>query len=177
MSLGRVKLPILVSQAVVSLDPPSITSLQPIANSSSSFLDTRPSGLAINLSSNNPFRNRTASPTYPAATQYSPSEAPPRPVSRNPFLDTSSSANTNSFPIQHSQIPSPAMGFPAAANAMPSPALTGNAADLFVRHIPLHATATRPPLMSSLAFTQKPPRFLCGGHAFADIHDEERIVP
>ncbi|KAK3330876.1 Pal1 cell morphology protein-domain-containing protein [Apodospora peruviana] len=41
-------------------------------------------GLTLNLSSNNPFRNRAASPASPASPFDDP---PPRPVSRNPFLD------------------------------------------------------------------------------------------
>lgn len=45
--------------------------------------DQPPVGLSINLSSNNPFRNRAVSPA-------SPFEDPPaRPLSRNPFLDQS----------------------------------------------------------------------------------------
>lgn len=40
-------------------------------------------GLSLNLSSNNPFRNRAASPASP----FDEAPLPPRPVSRNPFLD------------------------------------------------------------------------------------------
>ncbi|KAH8886757.1 Pal1-domain-containing protein [Thozetella sp. PMI_491] len=45
-------------------------------------------GLTLNLSSNNPFRNRAASPSLPQSPA-SPFDDPPsgRPVSRNPFLD------------------------------------------------------------------------------------------
>ncbi len=46
-------------------------------------------GLTLNLSSNNPFRNRAASPNSLASPPpRSPFEdPPPRPISRNPFLD------------------------------------------------------------------------------------------
>lgn len=49
------------------------------------------SGLSLNLSSNNPFRNRAVSPTnLPPRSPASPFDdpvPPPRPTSRNPFLD------------------------------------------------------------------------------------------
>ncbi|WYZ39428.1 hypothetical protein EsH8_III_001342 [Colletotrichum jinshuiense] len=57
-------------------------------------------GLTLNLSSNNPFRNRAASPLLSGATHSnttSPAspfdDPPPRPVSRNPFLDPSYSSS------------------------------------------------------------------------------------
>jgi hypothetical protein len=53
-----------------------------IANSA--HLDQRSAGLSLNLPSNNPFRNRAVSPTSPASPFDDP---PPRPLSRNPFLD------------------------------------------------------------------------------------------
>ncbi|KAL1837842.1 hypothetical protein VTJ49DRAFT_3315 [Mycothermus thermophilus] len=48
-----------------------------------------PDGLLLNLSSNNPFRNRAAaSPTTTQSPPVSPfDDPPPRPLSRNPFLD------------------------------------------------------------------------------------------
>jgi hypothetical protein len=79
----------------------------------------RSPGLTLNLSSNNPFRNRGSSPTL------SPQFAPPRPVSRNPFLDASGAP----LPISTSPTMSQANG----ATIAPKP-LTGNAAELFVRH-------------------------------------------
>ncbi|KAK1750289.1 protein PAL1 [Echria macrotheca] len=45
--------------------------------------DQRSAGLTLNLSSNNPFRNRAISPALPSPFD----DPPPRPVSRNPFLD------------------------------------------------------------------------------------------
>ncbi|QSZ36550.1 hypothetical protein DSL72_006430 [Monilinia vaccinii-corymbosi] len=92
----------------------SLSSIQP------DFDDNRSSGLSINLSSNNPFRNRASSPAMPPATQRSPREPPPRPLSRNPFLDAPI-ANQTSSPDTT-----------AISRATPSgPVLAGNAADLF----------------------------------------------
>lgn len=88
-------------------------------------LDSRSPGLTLNLSSNNPFRNRAVSPGF-SSNHNSPLDPPPRPVSRNPFLDASP---TN--------IPAPLvspekMSFGTDATAAPRSALTGNAAELFV---------------------------------------------
>ncbi|KAI1823674.1 Pal1-domain-containing protein [Xylaria intraflava] len=50
--------------------------------------DGPPAHLTLNLSSNNPFRNRAASPNSIAPPSRSPfDDPPPRPTSRNPFLD------------------------------------------------------------------------------------------
>jgi hypothetical protein len=125
--VGRVKLAIAPFQS-----PPyslSWTCMNPSANKKILFLaiDSRPSpGLTLNLSSNNPFRNRAASPSL-SDGQRSPFDPPPRPVSRNPFLDASS---TTTFP-------QPPVGSPdkmSFATDSTAP-LTGNAAELFVRHI------------------------------------------
>ncbi|KAK1764070.1 Pal1 cell morphology protein-domain-containing protein [Phialemonium atrogriseum] len=49
-------------------------------------MDQQSGGLSLNLSSNNPFRNRAVSPSLQSPV--SPfDDPPPRPVSRNPFLD------------------------------------------------------------------------------------------
>ncbi|KAH7070498.1 Pal1 cell morphology protein-domain-containing protein [Paraphoma chrysanthemicola] len=59
-----------------------------------SMPERRPSpGLSLNLSSNNPFRNRAASPAQPSPAFASPtsqqrSSSGSRPMSRNPFLST-----------------------------------------------------------------------------------------
>jgi hypothetical protein len=82
----------------------------------------RSPGLTFNLSSNNPFRNRAASPTLS-----------PRLVSRNPFLDASGA------PISTSPTMSQANG----ATVAPKP-LTGNAAELFVRHSELPSFSLPP---------------------------------
>ncbi|KAI1504972.1 Pal1 cell morphology protein-domain-containing protein [Biscogniauxia marginata] len=50
----------------------------------------RSPGLTLNLSSNNPFRNRAASPSSFSPPPRSPfDDPPPRPTSNNPFLDPS----------------------------------------------------------------------------------------
>jgi len=82
-------------------------------------IDVRASGLSLNLSSNNPFRNRTTSPA-----QLSPRDPPPRPVSRNPFLDDAGTVKENIRPQQ--TMPSPTHAHP------PRSILTGSAAELFV---------------------------------------------
>ncbi|KAI1636010.1 Pal1 cell morphology protein-domain-containing protein [Biscogniauxia mediterranea] len=53
--------------------------------------NARSPGLTLNLSSNNPFRNRAASPSSFSPPPRSPfDDPPPRPTSNNPFLDPSS---------------------------------------------------------------------------------------
>ncbi|KAF2738824.1 Pal1-domain-containing protein [Polyplosphaeria fusca] len=54
-----------------------------------SMPERRPSpALSLNLSSNNPFRNRTGSPAIPSPGLHTPNSAGSRPMSRNPFLST-----------------------------------------------------------------------------------------
>ncbi|KAI0397720.1 Pal1-domain-containing protein [Xylariaceae sp. FL0594] len=57
------------------------------------------SSLTLNLSSNNPFRNRATSPNHlPSPPLQSPfDDPPPRPTSRNPFLDPSYSSTTSNI--------------------------------------------------------------------------------
>ncbi|KAJ9155442.1 Pal1-domain-containing protein [Pleurostoma richardsiae] len=56
--------------------------------------DQRSASLTLNLSSNNPFRNRATSPNPFPSQPTSPFDDPnPRPVSRNPFLDPASLSN------------------------------------------------------------------------------------
>ena len=51
--------------------------------------ERRPSpGLSLNLSSNNPFRNRAASPNLQSPASQDRSSSGSRPMSRNPFLST-----------------------------------------------------------------------------------------
>ncbi|KAI0172666.1 Pal1-domain-containing protein [Hypoxylon sp. FL1284] len=50
---------------------------------------TQSASLTLNLSSNNPFRNRAASPNLPPSPHSPFDDPPPRPTSRNPFLDPS----------------------------------------------------------------------------------------
>ncbi|KAF3044178.1 hypothetical protein E8E11_003457 [Didymella keratinophila] len=69
------------------LAEPSMPGNSPIG---ACFTKRRPSpGLSINLSSNNPFRNRATSPGFPSpANQSDRSSSASRPMSRNPFLST-----------------------------------------------------------------------------------------
>lgn len=60
-----------------------------------------------------------------SSTQRSPREPPPRPISRNPFLDSPPTTNQTLSPEE--------MAFPRTSPTTQVPALTGNAADLFVR--------------------------------------------
>ncbi|KAF1958329.1 Pal1-domain-containing protein [Byssothecium circinans] len=54
-----------------------------------SMPDRRPSpGLSLELSSNNPFRNRASSPAIPSPALQTPTSGGSRPMSRNPFLQT-----------------------------------------------------------------------------------------
>ncbi|OBT90152.1 hypothetical protein VE02_00945 [Pseudogymnoascus sp. 03VT05] len=86
-----------------------------VTNQERPLIDAKAAGLSLSLPSNNPFRNRTTSPV--ASGQLSPMEPPPRPLSRNPFLDN---AGTVKESLQ--RLPSPA--------AKPAH-LTGSAAELF----------------------------------------------
>ncbi|KAL2069043.1 hypothetical protein VTL71DRAFT_15381 [Oculimacula yallundae] len=103
-------------------------------------------GLQLNLSSNNPFRNRAASPAF-SNSQLSPLDAPPRPVSRNPFLDNSTEQ------LQPNTFTPRAVGSPDKmalnTDSQPRPALTGNAADLFdnltLDDKPASSNTIRPP--------------------------------
>lgn len=98
-------------------------------------IDAQSSSLGANLASNNPFRNRAVSPL----NQHPRGEAPPRPVSRNPFLDDAvfdnNGMNTkeNARPEQKFRVPSP-----PTARGNP---LIGNAATLFVSYAPSEDTS------------------------------------
>ena len=120
---------------------PKQTTLRPSANNLTLTTDSRrePSpGLTANLPSNNPFRNRAASPANslpsPVTTTFNvPSVAPERPISRNPFLDQSQSEKKESTTVQLRQT-SPERGPYAMAGRSPprKQALTGHAVELFV---------------------------------------------
>ncbi|APA11876.1 hypothetical protein sscle_08g066460 [Sclerotinia sclerotiorum 1980 UF-70] len=94
----------------------SLSSIQP------DYDGNRSPGLSTNLSSNNPFRNRAVSPAMSSSTQRAHREPPPRPLSRNPFLD-SPATNQTSSPDK--------MAFSRTSPSSSGPALTGHAADLF----------------------------------------------
>ncbi|KAI9720837.1 MAG: hypothetical protein M1812_002676 [Candelaria pacifica] len=95
--------------------------------------DRNPSpGLSLNLSSNNPFRNRIPSPNpyhNLPSPQSPPSSSSARPSSRNPFLDvfdeTANSAQPTFKP------PMKAATFANGTTNYQQPALTGNSAELF----------------------------------------------
>lgn len=115
-------------------------SLRASANNLSSTIESPkdPSpGLTANLPSNNPFRNRAASPANslpsPVTTTFNniPSRAPERPSSRNPFLDQSDKKDATMVQVRQT---SPERGqFAMTEKSSPrKPALTGHAVDLFV---------------------------------------------
>ncbi|KAF7898480.1 hypothetical protein EAF00_004926 [Botryotinia globosa] len=122
----------------------SLSSIQP------DFDGNRSPGLSANLSSNNPFRNRAVSPAMPSSTQRSPREPPPRPLSRNPFLDS---------PTTNQKAPD-AMAFSRTSPISPGPALTGNAADLFdeltIGDKPIPNRNTKPGMVRSNTGTSRP---------------------
>ena len=97
----------------------------------------------LNLPSNNPFRNRAASPANslpsPVTATFNnlPSTAPPeRPVSRNPFLDHSQLNKFDPTPVQPRQTSPERAPYLMAARSSPmKPPMTGNAVDLFVSHL------------------------------------------
>lgn len=53
----------------------------------SPHLGQKSAGLTLNLPSNNPFRNNAASPVGATSPASPFDDPPPRPLSRNPFLD------------------------------------------------------------------------------------------
>ena len=118
---------------------PKWPTLRPSANNWTCTTDSPrdPSpGLTANLPSNNPFRNRTASPLpSPVTTTFNniPSTAPEKPLSRNPFLDQSQSDKKDATTAQVRQT-SPERGpYTMAARSSPrKPPLTGHAIELFV---------------------------------------------
>ena len=125
---------------------PKQPTLRPSANNLSSTIDSRrePSpGLTANLQSNNPFRNRAASPANslpsPITATFNniPSTAPERPISRNPFLDQPLSDKKDATTVEIRQT-SPERGqYTMPARSSPrKPALTGHAVDLFVSRVP-----------------------------------------
>lgn len=91
-------------------------------------------GLILNLPSNNPFRNRTTSPTNslpsPRSSNFNANGVPERPRSRNPFLD-----NDDQPDFFAPQPVRPLPGSPQKMSGGTSPVkggLYGNTAELFV---------------------------------------------
>ncbi|KAH8708556.1 Pal1 cell morphology protein-domain-containing protein [Phaeosphaeriaceae sp. PMI808] len=97
-----------------------------------SMPERRPSpGLSLNLSSNNPFRNRAASPGFPSPASQDRPSSDSRPMSRNPFLST--------FEAEFNKEAKKTDLIDMSANMKASPKKTtfGTATeDLFVRPIP-----------------------------------------
>ena len=125
---------------------PAQNTLRDSANNTSHSLDPEQRispGLTSNLPSNNPFRNRAVSPTNslpsPVTTSFGnfPNTAPERPTSRNPFLDQSEKKSLATAQVSSTSPEQGAYGMTGRASPT-KPALTGNAADLFVR--PPHHT-------------------------------------
>lgn len=90
--------------------------------------------LTANLPSNNPFRNRAASPANsPMTSTFNniPHTAPERPTSRNPFLDQMDKRGSSTVQVRAA---SPDKGTSSMAGRMSptKPALTGHAVELFV---------------------------------------------
>ena len=121
--------------------PKQTTLRRPPANTLVSTTDSRREaspGLTANFSSNNPFRNRAASPLpSPVTTTFDniPNTAPERPVSRNPFLDHTHPEEKDTTTVQLRQT-SPERGYYTMAGRSPpkKPALTGHAVELFVSY-------------------------------------------
>ena len=101
------------------------------------FLDPvrQPSpGLNTNLPSNNPFRNRTASPANSlpspvnAGFNLQPTTAPERPTSRNPFLDNSEKTDASAIRVRSASPPKP----PTTMDRSTKPNYSSHAQELFV---------------------------------------------
>jgi hypothetical protein len=92
--------------------------------SSQSATNGPSAGLSLNLASNNPFRNRAASPNnLSSPLPRSPFEdPPPRPTSRNPFLDPAFSSSTSQLVTSPEKM----------AQAQPKGARSQTAEELFV---------------------------------------------
>ncbi|PQE24447.1 Pal1 cell morphology protein [Rutstroemia sp. NJR-2017a BBW] len=149
----------------------SLSSIQPHEGN-------RSPSLSINLSSNNPFRNRAASPAMSSSTQRSPQDPPPRPTSRNPFLDSSTTTMAAS---------SVNTAFPRTSPTASGPALTGNAAELFDeltlvdKPVPNRSNKPPPP-PRSITDRGQPPAYGSmrenvrpGGHRINRSRDEEAL--
>ena len=120
---------------------PKQTTLRPSANLRVSTTDPRRDaspGLTANFSSNNPFRNRAASPLpSPVTATFDniPSTAPERPISRNPFLDHIEPEKQYTTAIQQRQTSPKREFYTMAGRSSPKkPALTGHAVELFVSY-------------------------------------------
>lgn len=127
---------------------PKLPVLRPSANNLTSAADSPnvPSpGLTANFPSNNPFRNRAASPanSLPSPVtntfNYIPNTAPERPISRNPFIDQFDQKDATTVQVrQTSQEKVPSTGTMAGKSSPRKLELTGHAVELFVsRPLPI----------------------------------------
>ncbi|KAF6222589.1 hypothetical protein HO133_000635 [Letharia lupina] len=118
-------------------------------------------GLTANLPSNNPFRNRAASPApSPVTTTFNiPSTAPERPISRNPFFDQSDKKDATMVQVTQT---SPERGPPAMTgrSSPRKPPLAGHAVELF-DNLTLNdgpSSIGAPPKGMPPPYTDRPPR-------------------
>ncbi|KAL8817260.1 MAG: hypothetical protein Q9191_008180, partial [Dirinaria sp. TL-2023a] len=114
-------------------------------------------GLTLDLPSNNPFRNRAASPASlhslpsPQSLNFTIQTPPERPRSRNPFLD---SEQLDIFAPQ----PRPASPQTMSGGTMPAKGgLYGNTAELF-NNLALEDQSTSSGPNQALPYTNRPPR-------------------
>jgi len=88
-------------------------------------------GLPVNLSSNNPFRNRAVSPPNAFISPHVPGPTLglnfEKPATRNPFLDAAE------IPASAAPAVSTTMAATNSRNGSTKPALTSHTAELFVR--------------------------------------------
>lgn len=116
---------------------PAQPTLRSLADSNvlSTGLQNLPSpGLTTTLNSNNPFRNRAASPANsPVVSSFGniPNTAPERPTSRNPFLDRTEKKASAMVRVR-SASPDQESSAMNGSRSPTKPALTGHAVDLFV---------------------------------------------
>ncbi|KAI2614949.1 Pal1-domain-containing protein [Hypoxylon sp. NC1633] len=109
----------------------------------------QPAGLTLNLSSNNPFRNRAASPNSfsPPHSPFEDPPAPPRPVSRNPFLDPSNQASNGTVTSSNKMASSKEQRSPTAAELFDSLTLDDKDAKVQATsaRVPVNRPAGGPP--------------------------------
>ncbi|ORY12495.1 Pal1 cell morphology protein-domain-containing protein [Clohesyomyces aquaticus] len=101
----------------------------------------RPSpGLTLELSSNNPFRNRAGSPALPSPALGTPHSAGSRPLSRNPFLSTFE-AEFNKEASKSSQL----IDMSATVKDSPKQATFGTSAEELFKNLTLDESAEKRP--------------------------------
>ncbi|KAI0138139.1 Pal1-domain-containing protein [Hypoxylon sp. NC0597] len=119
---------------------------------------TQSAGLTLNLSSNNPFRNRAASPNSLTSPPHSPFDdppPPPRPTSRNPFLDPSNQPPTGRVSSPDKMASSKDQKSPTAEDLFGNLTLDDNAKS---RPAPGRPPVNRPPGNGPPRGENNPPR-------------------